>query len=113
LTAVNGQEITILCQATSGALAPTHGPLFLPEPPIALQNIAAKGIAEEFDVVCTTGQRAVERLQAAGIVSPVGSAKRSRVYCARDMLEVLEAPRAAGRSVLNETSPHKRYGNER
>ena len=74
---------------------------------------SATGIAEELGVAYTTGLRAVERLQAAGIVSPVGSAKRNRVYCARDMLEVLEAPRAAGRSVPNEPSPHKHYGNER
>ena len=57
------------------------------------------GIAGELGVAYTTAQRAVERLQAAGIVSPVGTAKRNRIYCARDMLEVLEAPRAAGRSV--------------
>ena len=74
---------------------------------------SATGIAEELGVAYTTGLRAVERLQAAGIVSPVGSAKRNRVYCARDMLEVLEAPRAAGRFVPNEPSPHKHYGNER
>ena len=53
-----------------------------------------KGVAEELGVAYTTAQRAIERLQAAGIVSPVGSAKRNRVYCARDMLEVLDAPRA-------------------
>ena len=64
------------------------------------------GIAGELGVAYTTAQRAVERLQAAGIVSPVGAAKRNRVYCARDMLEVLEAPRAAGRSALKApTSP--------
>ena len=52
-----------------------------------------------------TAQRAIERLQAAGIVSPVGAAKRNRVYCARDMLDLLEAPRAAGRSVPNAPAP--------
>ena len=63
-----------------------------------------RGIAEELGVAYTTAQRAVERLQVAGIVSLAGSAKRNRVYCARDMLEVLEAPRAAARS-LPETPP--------
>ena len=47
---------------------------------------SVKGIAEELGVAYTTGLRSVERLQAAGIVSPVGSTRRSRVYCARDML---------------------------
>ena len=63
------------------------------------------GIAGELGVAYTTAQRAVERLQAAGIVSPVGAAKRNRVYCARDMLDVLEAPRAAGRSGPKGSAP--------
>ena len=64
-----------------------------------------RGIAEELGVAYTTAQRAVERLQVAGIVSPVGSAKRNRVYCARDMLAVLEAPRAAARSLPEAPPP--------
>ncbi|MCY4558924.1 MAG: Fic family protein [Chloroflexi bacterium] len=64
-----------------------------------------KGVAEELGVAYTTAQRAVERLQVAGIVSPVGSAKRNRVYCSRDMLAVLEAPRAAARSLPEATPP--------
>ena len=56
----------------------------------------------------TTAQRAVERLRLAGIISPVGSAKRNRVYCARDMLEVLEAPRAAARTLPEAPPPSAR-----
>ncbi len=63
-----------------------------------------RGVARELGVAYTTAQRAVERLQVAGIVSPVCSAKRNRVYCARDMLAVLEAPCAAAPS-LPETLP--------
>ena len=59
-------------------------------------------------IVYTTAQRAVERLQVAGIVSPVGSAKRNRVYCARDMLELLEAPRATARSLPEALPPSAR-----
>ena len=55
------------------------------------------GVARELGVAYTTSRRALDRLEEAGIVSPVGSAKRNRVYCARDMLEILEAPRAVGR----------------
>ena len=72
-----------------------------------------KGIAEELGVACMTGLSAVERLQATGIVSPVGSVRRNRVYCARNMLCVLDAHGAVSRPVLNEPSPHKRDGNER
>ena len=57
----------------------------------------AGGIAKELGVAYTTARRAIERLEAAGIVSQTGTAKRNRVYCAREMLEVLEAPHAAGR----------------
>ena len=57
----------------------------------------AGGIAKELGVAYTTARRAIERLELAGIVSQTGTAKRNRVYCAREMLEVLEAPHAAGR----------------
>ena len=50
------------------------------------------GLAEALNVAYTTARRAVDRLEAACIVSLVGAAKRNRVYCARAMLEVLEAP---------------------
>ena len=56
------------------------------------------GVAKELDVAYTTARRAIDRLEEAGIVSLVGAARRNRVYCARAMLEVLEAPRAVGRS---------------
>ena len=40
----------------------------------------------------------LDRLEEAGIVSLVGSGRRNRVYCARAMLEILNAPQAVGRS---------------
>ena len=57
----------------------------------------AGGIAEELGVAYTTARRAIERLEEAGIVSQTGTSKRNRVYCAREMLEVLQAPQAARR----------------
>ena len=57
-----------------------------------------RGIAKALDVAYTTARRAIDRLEEAGIVSLVEPAKRNRVYCARAMLDILEAPRAAGRS---------------
>ena len=54
-------------------------------------------LAERLDVAYTTAQRAIERLEAAGIVTLAWSAGRGRVYCARDMLKVLDEPVAPSR----------------
>ena len=54
------------------------------------------GIANELDVAYTTARRAIDRLEAAGIVSLVGPAKGNRVYCARAMLEILDPPQRRG-----------------
>jgi Fic family protein len=51
-----------------------------------------KGAAERLGVAFTTAQRAVERLTTASILSEVSGAKRDRVYCAKDILEILEEP---------------------
>lgn len=54
------------------------------------------GLAERLGIAFTTAQRAMDRLVSAGIVAPVGEAKRNRVYCARTILEILEEqPRPA------------------
>ena len=55
------------------------------------------GISKELGVAYTTAKRAIDRLEAAGIVSLVRAAKRNRVYCALEMLNVLEASSALGR----------------
>lgn len=51
-----------------------------------------KGLAESLGVAFAIAQRMVDRLESAGIVTRTGEAKRNRVYCARAMLEILEAP---------------------
>lgn len=48
------------------------------------------GLAKRLGVSYTTAQRAIERLASAGIVTQVGGGRRNRVYCARDILNVLE-----------------------
>jgi len=53
-------------------------------------------LADRLGVAFTTAQRAIDRLQQAGIVELVGEAKRNRVYCARAILEVLEEPPRIG-----------------
>ena len=55
-------------------------------------------VAEALGMAYTTARRAIERLESAGIVSLVGAAKRNRIYCARDMLGLLEAPRVRPRN---------------
>ena len=48
------------------------------------------GVAVRLDVAFTTAQRAIDRLEVAGIVAQVGEARRNRVYCASAVLDVLE-----------------------
>jgi cell filamentation protein, protein adenylyltransferase len=50
------------------------------------------GTASRLGVAYTTARRAVERLEEAGILAPLTDAKRDRVYCAREILEILEEP---------------------
>lgn len=52
----------------------------------------ANGLAARLDVAFTSAQRAIERLESAGIVVLTGEVKRNRVYCARALLEILEEP---------------------
>ena len=51
-------------------------------------------LAERLSVAFTTAQRTIDRLESAGIIALVGDAKRNRVYCAGDLLAILEEPRA-------------------
>jgi Fic family protein len=55
------------------------------------------GLAERLGVAFTTAQRAIDRLESAGIVALAGEAKRNRVYCARAVLEILEEPPQLGK----------------
>jgi Fic family protein len=48
--------------------------------------------AERLRVAYTTAQRAMRELESLSIVHLLGDAKRDRVYCARDILEILEEP---------------------
>ena len=50
------------------------------------------GIARRLEVAFTTAQRAIDRMEASGIVAQVGQGQRNRVYCAQDVLDVLEEP---------------------
>jgi len=54
--------------------------------------LTTKGAAKKLRVAFTTAQRAIERLERAGIVKQVGDARRDRVYCATALLGILEEP---------------------
>jgi Fic family protein len=51
-----------------------------------------RGVAQRLAVAYTTAQRAVQKLEAEGILTPLTDAKRDRVFCARAILEILEQP---------------------
>lgn len=54
--------------------------------------LTTKKIAESLGVAFTTAQRAIEKLEDLGIVSQTSEGKRDRVYCATQILSILEEP---------------------
>lgn len=55
-----------------------------------------KTLATRLEVAFTSAQRAIDRLESAHIVTLTGDARRNRVYCARDLLQILEEPPRLG-----------------
>ncbi len=51
-----------------------------------------RGVAGRLDVAFTTAQRAIDRLERAGMVTQVGERRRNRVYRAGRILDMLESP---------------------
>ncbi len=49
-------------------------------------------VEKQLKVAFTTAQRAVERLEAEGVLRQVNQARRDRVYCATALLKILEEP---------------------
>lgn len=54
--------------------------------------LTIKKIAEDLDVAYSTAQRSVQKLEILGIVKKTNSGKRDKVYCAIDILNILEEP---------------------
>lgn len=54
--------------------------------------LAVKSISEQFNIAFTTAGRAVQKLEALGIIMQTTDKKRDRVYCATKILEILEEP---------------------
>ncbi len=51
-----------------------------------------KKVAEDLKVAFTTAQRAIVRLEKLGIISQTTQAKRERVYCAKEIVSILDEP---------------------
>ncbi|KDB19832.1 hypothetical protein [Wolbachia endosymbiont of Glossina morsitans morsitans] len=49
-------------------------------------------MVENLGVVFTTAKRAIVKLEDLGVVSQTSQGKRDRVYCATDILNILEEP---------------------
>lgn len=54
--------------------------------------LTTTGAAQKLNVAFTTAQRAIDRLEQAGILQLTTDARRNRVYCARALLNILEEP---------------------
>ena len=53
---------------------------------------SVKGAALKLKVAYTTAERAIENPRTASILSPLSKARRDRVFCARELLAILEEP---------------------
>jgi Fic family protein len=54
--------------------------------------ITTKRAAKRLDVAFTTAQRAIDSLRRAKIVTEASKTKRDRVFCAKNILQILEEP---------------------
>jgi ribosomal protein S25 len=54
--------------------------------------ITTKGAASRIKVAFTTAQRAIDRLVKARILSEITKSRRDRVFCAQELLKILEGP---------------------
>lgn len=51
-----------------------------------------KKVAQRLRVAYTTAERAVEKLESLGVLGQVGEARRDRVFCAQEIMDVLDEP---------------------
>jgi Fic family protein len=50
------------------------------------------GVVKKHKIAFPTAQRAIDKLENEGILKQTSNAKRNRVYCARRILDILDAP---------------------
>ncbi len=54
--------------------------------------VTARGVEQRLDIAYNTAMRAIGLLEKQGIVKEVSGAKRDRVFCAKNLLDILEEP---------------------
>lgn len=54
--------------------------------------VTVKGVAKKLKVAFTTAQRSVDKLEDLKILRQTDKARRDRVYCAKDIFDILEEP---------------------
>ena len=70
----------------------TKTPLLIVEKLAENPFLTIKNISEEMNIAFTTAQRSIEKLEKISVLKQVGDGKRDRVYCASDILNILENP---------------------
>jgi len=51
--------------------------------------VTTKRIAEELGIAYSTAKRGIQKLEASGIIKQVNEAKRDKIYCATEILDLL------------------------
>lgn len=74
------------------AKEPSKMPMMLLDSLAANPFLTVTRAAQHFNVAFTTAQRAVNKLQGLSILSEISHVRRDRVYCAKDLLNILEEP---------------------
>ena len=65
------------------------------------------GLSDRLEVAFSTAQRAIDRLESLSVITLVGEARRNRIYCAGDILDVLENGRLPGTSSCLVRRPYR------
>jgi Fic family protein len=68
--------------------------------------------ADRLGVAYTTAQRAVEKLESLGVLEQAGDARRGRVYCAKQLMAILDEPPSIGGSggqIGDDSRPRGRF----
>lgn len=79
----------------------SHVPVAIIECLAVNPYLTIKKIAEKLKIAYTTAQRGVQKLEAKQIVTQVNPSRRDKVYCATEILDILEEP-AKVNAYLNE-----------
>jgi Fic family protein len=74
-------------QAASGG---SHIPVEIVQRFAVNPYVTTKRIAEELNIAYSTTKRSIQKLEAAGIIKQVNKAKRDKIYCATEILDILE-----------------------